>query len=137
MSCDLFLVVAPVTLQFGIFHCQFWDNIVYGRLLTWKYRCSFKNIETHYVGPGKLSSNDQLPYFARFSSLKLDCTCNFQNMVVQSNLVIRNFLVTLKLFFNAKCSLSLCKLLNWLQANGSLTPISTLSNRSLSPSLTV
>ena len=28
--------------------------------------------------------------------------------IVQSNLVIRNFLITLKLFLNAKCSLSLC-----------------------------
>jgi hypothetical protein len=36
--------------------------------------------------------------------------------VVQLNLVIRNFLVTLKLFFNAKCSLSLwSKLANWAE----------------------
>ena len=36
--------------------------------------------------------------------------------VLQSNLVIRNFLVTLKLFLNAKCSLSLwSKLANWSQ----------------------
>ena len=35
---------------------------------------------------------------------------------IQSNLVIRNFLVTLKLFLSAKCSLSLwSKTANWLQ----------------------
>ena len=31
----------------------------------------------------------------------------WRNILIQSNLVIRNFLVTLKLFLNAKCSLSL------------------------------
>ena len=53
--------------------------------------------------------------------------------IVKSNLVIGNFLVTLKLFLNAKCSLS-CQL---VRGNGSLTPLCSLTNRSLSPSLTV
>ena len=52
--------------------------------------------------------------------------------------VIRNFLATLKLFPNVKCSLSLrSKLPNWFVGNGSLTPICSLSNCSLSQSLTV
>ena len=55
---------------------------------------------------------------------------------VQSNLVIRNFLVILKLFLNAKCSLSLWSKLTSghgkSMGNGALTPISTLSKRSLS-----
>ena len=52
---------------------------------------------------------------------------------VQSNLMIRNFLVTLILFLNAKCSLSLQSKLTI----GSLTPICSSSKLSLSPSLTV
>ena len=59
------------------------------------------------------------------------------NFVLQSNCVIRNFWVTLKLFLNAKCTLSL-----WSKkVNGCgkwfLNTNFSLSNRSLSPSLTV
>ena len=54
------------------------------------------------------------------------------NFQVKSNLVIRNFLVTLILFLNPKCSLSIL-----VTGNGSLTPICSLLNRSLSPSSTV
>ena len=52
--------------------------------------------------------------------------------IIQSTLVIRNFLVTLKLFLSAKSSLSLWSKL----AFGSLTPICSLSKCSLSPRLT-
>ena len=54
---------------------------------------------------------------------------------LESNLVIRNFLVTLKLLFNFKCSLFLWNNLAKAKVtqNGSLTPICSSSNRSLSP----
>ena len=61
----------------------------------------------------------------------------WRNILIQSNLVIRNFLVTLKLFLNAKCSLSLWS--KWQIGHGKwfLNTNFSLSNRSLSPSLTV
>ena len=55
--------------------------------------------------------------------------------VIQSNLVIRNFMVTLKLFLNAKCSLPLWSKL--ATGYGFLTTICSLSDHSLSPSLTI
>ena len=59
-----------------------------------------------------------------------------QSNLVQSNLAIRNFLVALKLFLNAKSSLSLLKVNGKLVAgNGSLIPICSLSNRSLTPNM--
>ena len=47
------------------------------------------------------------------------------------NLAIRNFLVAIKLFLNAKCEWQIGT------GNGSLIPICCLSNSSLFPSLTV
>ena len=55
--------------------------------------------------------------------------------LLQSNLTIRNFLVALKLFLNAKNSLSLNGKL--VIGNGSLIPICSLQNRFLLPSLTL
>ena len=59
------------------------------------------------------------------------------NLPIQSNLVIRNFFLTLKLFLNAKSSLSVWSKLIMVMENGPLTPIFSLSKRFLSPSLTV
>ena len=44
--------------------------------------------------------------FGEFATFKRTTTYNYLMYVVQSNLAIKNFLFTLKLFLNAKCSLS-------------------------------
>ena len=60
-----------------------------------------------------------------------------QRNELQSNLAIRNFLVALKLFLNAKSSLSIWSKWQIGPGNGSLIPTCSLSNRSLLQSLTV
>ena len=57
--------------------------------------------------------------------------------LVQSNLAIRNFLVTLKFFLMPKVPYPYEVNDKLVTGNGSLIPICSLSNRSLLPSLTV
>ena len=59
------------------------------------------------------------------------------SLKVQSNLATRNFLVALKLFLNAKSSLSLWSKRQIGHRKWSLIAICSLWNRSLLPSLTV
>ena len=67
----------------------------------------------------------------------------YKILYIQSNLAIRNFLVNLKLFLNAKCSLMPNFPYSYevngklVTGNGSLIPISSSSKRSLLTSLTV
>ena len=72
------------------------------------------------------------------SQLQRHCCPGFlESGFIQSNLSIRNFLVALKLFLNAKSSLSSWSKWHLDHMKWSLIPICSLSNRSLLPSLTV
>ena len=79
--------------------------------------------------------------YCKVTSIKTSClvTCLvYKNTQIQSKLAIRNFLVALILFLNAKSSLSLWS--KWQIGHRKwflLIPICSLSNRSLLLSLTV
>jgi len=74
---------------------------------------------------------------SKFLTIK---STNWYIFLLYSNLAIRNFLVTLKLFLNAKCPLFLCS--KWQIGHGkwflnTYVPICSLSKSSLLPSSTV
>ena len=74
------------------------------------------------------------PFMTLSVHLVIIANLKFKKNYIQSNLAIRNFLVTLKLFLNAKSLLSLWS--KW-QIGHRKWFLDTLSNRSLLPSLTI
>ena len=92
----------------------------------WHTRCTPRRLSE--ISEKKLEQNGKASFIPFMKQSHAEST---------SNLVIRNFLVTLNCSFKPNVSYP-CKV-NWhlVTGNGSLTQICSLSNRSLSSSLTV
>ena len=71
------------------------------------------------------------------TNLNCKITYKISHGWIQSNLVITNFMVNLKLFLTPNVPYLYEVIWQLFTGNGFLKPISSLSNRSLSPSLTV
>ena len=97
-------------------------------------RCWSRLQRNYYPSSGMIHWQVRWIYWCTLLSNKFKC---YPFSQVQSKLVIRNFLVTLKLFLNAKCFLSLWSKLAFGHRKWFLNTNLFLSKCSLSPRLTV